>query len=309
MDTTAPSTATGDVDAPARVLDMQRRACLRDGAPPAEQRLAALRALDTTLRANREQIATAISRDFGSRSAEETTHRRAGPQRWPPSAMPVATCAAGCGRSGGAWTSASSPARAWVEWQPLGCVAIVSPWNYPLLLTVSPLVDALAAGNRVIVKPSELTPRFAALIARLLADAIDPAQLSVVTGGPEVAQAVCALPLDHLLFTGSTAVGRLVAKAAAETLTPVTLELGGKSPAIVCRDYDVRQRPRRSRRASSSTPGRPASRPITRWCRSNRSRRSPRPCWTPPPRCIPPSRATRTTPPSCRTGTTSGCTR
>ena len=132
------------------------------------------------------------------------------------------------------------PGRAWVEYQPLGCVAIVSPWNYPLLLTVSPLVDAIAAGNRVIVKPSELVPRFSAMFARLVADAFEPSQLGVVTGGADVAEALCALPLDHLLFTGSTAVGRLVARAAAETLTPVTLELGGKSPAIVCRDYDIR---------------------------------------------------------------------
>ena len=131
------------------------------------------------------------------------------------------------------------PGRAFVQWQPLGCVAIVSPWNYPLLLTVSPLVDAIAAGNRVIVKPSELVPRFSALLAERLADAIDPAHVGVLTGGPEMAQAVCALPLDHLLFTGSTAVGRLVARAAAETLTPVTLELGGKSPAIICPDFDL----------------------------------------------------------------------
>ncbi len=154
------------------------------------------------------------------------------PQR-PPQPAPLDAAGAAPGRH-------QLPARrAWVEWQPLGCVAIVSPWNYPLLLTVSPLVDALAAGNRVIVKPSELVPRFAALFARMMAEAIDPATVSVVTGGPDVAQAVCSLPLDHLLFTGSTAVGRLVARAAAETLTPVTLELGGKSPAIVCRDYDV----------------------------------------------------------------------
>jgi coniferyl-aldehyde dehydrogenase len=91
----------------------------------------------------------------------------------------------------------------------------------------------------VIVKPSELVPRFSALFARLMADAIDPAQVSVVTGGAEVGAALCALPLDHLLFTGSTAVGRLVARAAAETLTPVTLELGGKSPAIIGRDADI----------------------------------------------------------------------
>ncbi len=238
MDTAAPITAPGDVDAPARLLDMQRRAYLRDGPPDAAQRLAALAALDILLRDNRDALAAAISADFGSRSAVETTlaelvpalgairHARRNLARWMrPERRRV--------------DISFQPGQAWVEWQPLGCVAIVAPWNYPLLLTVSPLVDALAAGNRVIVKPSELTPRFAALLARLVPAAIDPAQLGIVTGGAEVAQALCALPLDHLLFTGSTAVGRLVARAAAEMLTPVTLELGGKSPAIVCRDYDV----------------------------------------------------------------------
>ncbi len=232
-------TPIGDAQAPARILAMQRLAYGREGAVPAPQRLATLKTLDGLLRANRDRIAEAISADFGSRAHQETfiaelvpslaaiRHVRGNLRRWMrPEQRRV--------------DISFQPGRAWVEWQPLGCVAIVSPWNYPLLLTVSPLVDAIAAGNRVIVKPSELVPRFAALFARLMADAFDPAQISVVTGGADVAQALCALPLDHLLFTGSTAVGRLVARAAAETLTPVTLELGGKSPAIVCRDYDIR---------------------------------------------------------------------
>ncbi len=238
MDTAAPISTPGDVTAPARLLDLQRRVYRRDGPPPAAQRLAALAALDAVLRANRDALAAAISADFGHRSAVETTlaelvpslaairHARRNLARWMrPERRRV--------------DISFQPGRAWVEWQPLGCVAVLAPWNYPLLLTVSPLVDALAAGNRVIVKPSELAPRFAALLARLLAEAIDPAQVSVVTGGPDVARALCALPLDHLLFTGSTSVGRQVARAAAENLTPVTLELGGKSPAIVCRGYDV----------------------------------------------------------------------
>ena len=227
MNTAVLTTPAGDPEAPARVLDM-----------PPSQRLATLKALDRVLRANADELGDAISADFGSRSRAETQlaelvpalaairHARKNLHRW---ARPERRRV----------DLSFQPGRAWVQWQPLGCVAVVSPWNYPLLLTVSPLVDALAAGNRVIVKPSELVPRFSALFARLLADAIDPATVSVLTGGPEVAQAVCALPLDHLLFTGSTSVGRLVARAAAETLTPVTLELGGKSPAIVCRDADL----------------------------------------------------------------------
>ena len=239
MDTILPKAAAGDTAAPAQMAALQRTAYARDGAPPLQQRLAALRALDRMLRGSKDAIAGAISADFGNRSPSETFIAEL---------VPSLAAIRNARRNLRRWMRPErrrvdisfQPGRAWVEYQPLGCVAIVSPWNYPLLLTVSPLVDALAAGNRVIVKPSELVPRFSALFARLIADAIDPAQVSVVTGGPEIGQAVCALPWDHLLFTGSTAVGRLVARAAAETLTPVTLELGGKSPAILCRDYDVK---------------------------------------------------------------------
>ena len=238
MDTTMPAIDAGDTAAPARLLQMQRQAHARDGAPGAEQRLAALAALDAMLRAHRDEIAQAISADFGNRAQPETIVAEL---------VPALASIRNARRNLRRWMRPEprrvdlsfQPGRAWVDHLPLGCVAIVSPWNYPLLLTVSPLVDALAAGNRVIVKPSELAPRFSALFARLVAEAFDPAQVSVVTGGPAVAQAVCGLALDHLLFTGSTAVGRLVARAAAETLTPVTLELGGKSPAILCRGYDT----------------------------------------------------------------------
>jgi coniferyl-aldehyde dehydrogenase len=131
------------------------------------------------------------------------------------------------------------PGKAWVRFQPLGVVGIISPWNYPLLLAISPLVDALAAGNRVLLKPSELTPRFSELLERRLGEGFPEQEVAVVIGGPEVAEAFSRLPFDHLLFTGSTAVGRKVMAAAAENLTPVTLELGGKSPIVVCPDYDL----------------------------------------------------------------------
>ncbi|WP_315920600.1 coniferyl aldehyde dehydrogenase [Mesorhizobium sp. SP-1A] len=116
--------------------------------------------------------------------------------------------------------------------QPLGVVGVVSPWNYPLQLALAPVTAALAAGNRVMLKPSELTPKFSSLLARLVADRFAPDEMNVVTGGPEIGKAFVSLPFDHLLFTGSTSVGRQVAQAAAANLTPVTLELGGKSPAI-----------------------------------------------------------------------------
>ncbi len=125
------------------------------------------------------------------------------------------------------------PGRGRIERQPLGVVGIIGPWNYPLQLTLGPAAIALAAGNRVMLKPSEITPRTSALLAELVAKAFAPDEFSVVQGGADVAAEFAALPFDHLFFTGSTAVGRKVAEAAARNLTPTTLELGGKSPCIV----------------------------------------------------------------------------
>lgn len=125
------------------------------------------------------------------------------------------------------------PGRARLMPQPLGVVGIVSPWNYPLLLSLGPLTGVLAAGNRAVLKPSELTPRFSAALVQAVARHFAPDEVTVVTGDAEVGRAFVDQPWDHLVFTGSTAVGRLVAQAAARHLTPVTLELGGKSPVII----------------------------------------------------------------------------
>lgn len=131
------------------------------------------------------------------------------------------------------------PARAWVQRQPLGVVGIIAPWNYPLQLSLGPLITALAAGNRAMLKPSELTPHTSALLADLLAGAFAPDEVCVVQGDGDLAAAFAALPFDHLFFTGSTAVGRKVAQAAAAHLTPTTLELGGKSPCIIDASCDL----------------------------------------------------------------------
>jgi coniferyl-aldehyde dehydrogenase len=128
------------------------------------------------------------------------------------------------------------PGRAWVVYQPLGVVGIISPWNYPVSLALSPLATALAAGNRVMLKPSEYTPATADLMARLLGEAFPEDEVAVVVGGPDVGTAFSSLPFDHLFFTGSGSVGRAVMRAASENLVPVTLELGGKSPALVDND-------------------------------------------------------------------------
>ncbi|MEM8991511.1 MAG: aldehyde dehydrogenase family protein [Pseudomonadota bacterium] len=131
------------------------------------------------------------------------------------------------------------PYRNHVHPQPLGVVGIMAPWNYPYHLAMASLVGALAAGNRAMIKPAEATPATSALIAELVAKHFAPDEVTVVEGGPDVAQAFAALPFDHLVFTGSTRIGRLVAEAAATNLTPVTLELGGKSPAILDRSCDL----------------------------------------------------------------------
>ncbi|RIA47009.1 coniferyl-aldehyde dehydrogenase [Hephaestia caeni] len=132
-------------------------------------------------------------------------------------------------------------ARAWVEYQPKGVVGVIAPWNFPVNLVMSPLAGVLAAGNRAMVKTSEYTPRVAALFEELAAQYFAPEELAFVSGGPEVGKAFSELPFDHLLFTGATGIGRHILHAAADNLTPVTLELGGKSPVIVGRSADLKQ--------------------------------------------------------------------
>src|SRR5690606_17039112 len=133
------------------------------------------------------------------------------------------------------------PARAQLRSEPLGVVGVISPWNYPVNLALIPLATAIAAGNHVFLKPSERTPRSAAFLRSLLAEVFPDNRVAVATGDADVAAAFAALPFDHLVFTGSTAVGRKVMAAAAANLTPLTLELGGKSPAIVCADAPLPQ--------------------------------------------------------------------
>ncbi len=129
--------------------------------------------------------------------------------------------------------------RSRIEYQPLGVVGIISPWNFPVSMVFAPMSGALAAGNRVMIKPSEFTPATSEVLASLIRDAYDPKEVVLFTGGPEVGQAFSNLPLDHLLFTGATSVARHIMAAAARNLVPVTLELGGKSPVIISRSADL----------------------------------------------------------------------
>lgn len=191
-----------------------------------------LNRLASILLENTNDIINAIDADFGGRVHDETRLLEI---------LPALNALRHARRHVRGWMRPRRRRISWHFWpssgqllpQPLGVVGIMAPWNYPLLLTLGPLVDALAAGNRAMLKPSELAPRYSDLLAQIVAKTFAPDEVHVVTGGVETAQAFAALPFDHLLFTGSTAVGRKVAMAAAPNLTPVTLELGGKSPVIV----------------------------------------------------------------------------
>ncbi|MFJ2758991.1 aldehyde dehydrogenase family protein [Nocardioides sp. NPDC087217] len=131
------------------------------------------------------------------------------------------------------------PGAAWVQYEPLGVVLVIGPWNYPVLLTLSPLLAAVSAGNAVVVKPSEMAPATSALLSRLLPEYLDPEAVKVVEGDGAVTQELLARGFDHAFFTGGTAIGRKIMAGAAPTLTPVTLELGGKSPVVVAADADL----------------------------------------------------------------------
>lgn len=187
---------------------------------------------------NQQPLIDAISADFGNRSADETRLAEIMPSlhgiryakrhldRWmKPSRRSVGM--------------AFQPASAQVVYQPLGVVGIIVPWNYPLFLAIGPLIGALAAGNRVMLKMSEATPATGQLLKELLAQIFPDEQVAVILGEADTGIAFSQQPFDHLLFTGSTSVGRHVMRAAAENLTPVTLELGGKSPAIVSADVPL----------------------------------------------------------------------
>ncbi len=138
-----------------------------------------------------------------------------------------------------------APASGWVQAEPLGVALILGPWNYPVQLVLAPLVSAIAAGNVIVLKPSELAPRTAAALTKLLTETFAEEYVAVVNGGPAVAEQLLQERFDKIFFTGSTRVGRLVMAAAARHLTPVTLELGGKCPAIVCADAKIELAARR----------------------------------------------------------------
>jgi acyl-CoA reductase-like NAD-dependent aldehyde dehydrogenase len=223
------------IDVPAALHDAlaaSRRAYDRARMPDTASRRAALEKLEHMLLANQSAIEASVRDDFGNRSVHETRLLEL---------FPAIGALRDARRHLKAWMKSRRswasmwflPARIEIRPQPLGVVGIIVPWNYPVYLAIGPLAAALAAGNRVMIKMSEFTPRTGAVFAKMIADNFSPDHVTVITGDAGVAREFASLPFDHLLFTGSTAVGRHVMRAAAENLTPVTLELGGKSPAIV----------------------------------------------------------------------------
>lgn len=218
-------------------LALQRAAFEADPNPSLSTRRDRLDRLARLLRERAAQLCEAVSRDFGHRSAHETMMLEIVPLM-------------------GALRHARSHLKSWmkperrgrsleflalsntVQYQPVGVVGIMVPWNYPIFLAFGPLIDVIAAGNRALIKPSELVPHTSALLSALVSDYFSADEVAVIEGGVDVAAGFSAQPFDHLVFTGSTAVGKKVMAAAAANLTPVTLELGGKSPTIIAPDYD-----------------------------------------------------------------------
>jgi len=221
-----------DRDAMAALLQRQRTGFNLEPFPSARQRKADLQRLGRKTVEYQQALTEAMSQDFGGRAPQESIigdilpsvmalrHNARRVRRWmrpePRSVHPLY------------W-----PARAEVVYQPLGVVGVVVPWNYPVFLALGPLASILAAGNRAMIKVSEHAPETGKVLKMLLADCFPDSRVAVIQGDADVARAFTGLPFDHLLFTGSTAVGRRVMQAAADNLTPVTLELGGKSPVII----------------------------------------------------------------------------
>ncbi|MYM26866.1 aldehyde dehydrogenase family protein [Duganella sp. CY15W] len=225
------ATANANLETITTAFDAQLATALRWRESTAAERLARVKRLRDAILARREAIYTAFEKDFRKPPAEveasellpvldEIRHVLGRLKRWmkPHKVWPTSTMLG---------TSAK------VQYQPRGRVLIVAPWNYPFSLCLGPLVSAIAAGNTAIIKPSEMTPAVSALLVELMADVFPSNEVAIFEGAAETSQALLALPFDHIFFTGSPAVGKLVMAAAARHLTSVTLELGGKSPTIV----------------------------------------------------------------------------
>jgi coniferyl-aldehyde dehydrogenase len=222
------------------ILAAQKAAQLRQGAPSAALRKDRLQRAINLLVDHKDEIADAMNADFGNRSKDMSMltdvagsigplkHAKENLDKWMRAEKRKVEAPLGL-----------LGARAEVRFQPKGVMGIISPWNFPVNLTFAPLAGVLAAGNRAMIKPSEFTPATSEMMGRLIDQYFDETEIAVVVGGSEVGAAFAGLAFDHLLFTGGTAIAYHVMRAAADNLTPLTLELGGKSPVIVSRSADI----------------------------------------------------------------------
>lgn len=222
------------------VLQSQREDYLKEGVVSAQTRIDRLdRGIDVLVR-YQDKLVQALNADFACRPREVSLltdigagiapmkHARKHLHKWMktdkrPTMFPL-------NLFGG---------RSTVEYQPLGVVGIIAPWNFPVNMVFSPLAGVLAAGNRAMIKPSEFTPETSGVLAQMIEEAYDSKEVAIFDGGPEVGQAFSGLPFDHMIFTGATSIARHIMAAAARNLVPVTLELGGKSPVIISRSADI----------------------------------------------------------------------
>jgi aldehyde dehydrogenase (NAD+) len=234
--TAPPTSATSAADIPATVARLRKTFATgrtRDVAWRKRQ----LEALEKLVKDNEPAIAAALEQDLGRKPFEA----------WLADIASTAGEAADAAKNVGKWTKrkhrllekAQLPGRAWIEYEPFGTVLVIGAWNFPFALTLGPAVGAIAAGNTVVLKPSEVSPASSALMAELVPRYLDPEAVAVIEGDGSVSQELIAQGFDKLCFTGGTEIGRKVYEGAAKHLTPVTLELGGKSPVIVAADADV----------------------------------------------------------------------
>ncbi|WP_299793598.1 coniferyl aldehyde dehydrogenase [uncultured Shewanella sp.] len=232
--TTEISSASGLTE----LLALQRDSYNSQGTPSYQQRVEMLKSLKSALLEYRQPLAEALNRDYGTRSTDDTLIS---------DIMPCINNINYSLKNLKKWMKPSrrhaglllAPAKVRVHYQPVGVVGIIVPWNFPVMLSVGPLITALSAGNRAMLKLSEFTPQTNRVIGEMLASIFDSSQVALVEGEADVAAAFSSLPFDHLLFTGSTSVGRHVMRAASANLTPVTLELGGKSPVVIAPDMPI----------------------------------------------------------------------
>jgi coniferyl-aldehyde dehydrogenase len=223
------------------ILDRQRAAYLAEGVVSSQTRIDRLERAVQVVKKHQKTFVKAMNEDFGHRSEHQSLftdiassigplrHAQQNLKRWQKKDKRKVTPG----------VLALLGARAWIEYQPLGVVGVISPWNFPVNLTFTPLAGVLSAGNRCMIKPSEYTPATSAAMAVGFAEEFDEEEIAVITGGPQTGADFSGLAFDHLLSTGATSVAKHVMRAASENLVPVTLELGGKSPVIISPKADM----------------------------------------------------------------------